>query len=151
MNTVTIKRLNGDEIYKINKVLLKFHEEDNIKYLKIRLSTDSATQTLEDTKSIKALPPAEINLNINSFDKNVLQSAKFSLSESYDKNAQAHQSTLYYVEHQDLDNNEVAIKLIDNGFYDIKWSATTPDVCYYAGSKPNNTVIIETEGSFLEN
>jgi hypothetical protein len=55
-------------------------------------------------------------------------------------------ATIYYYEHEDLDNNVIDVLRQEQDCFQIRWTATTLDVNYYDGSKPDTRV--EIDGMF---
>lgn len=150
MNIFNIKRFNGEEIYNVSKADAEFTELNGSTYLHLIVSTDTALETLEDSVELKALPNAEIFLKVSSSDKSLIENTQLNLKESYNSDIKEHLALIYYIEHEDLNNNVVNVSKISENKYKVLWEATTVDVLHYDGSKPDSQITIEAEFTLKE-
>jgi hypothetical protein len=145
MNTLTLNRFNGNEVYQIDKTTLKLTEKSGKPYLNIKITTSAAIETLEDTRELKAKPTVEINLEIPENQKSGSEISHFELENGFDKFSQNYPASLYYMEHQELNSNKIDIRKLPGGKFSIIWTATTRDINNYDGKKPETIVTIDTE------
>lgn len=140
MNTITLKRYNGNEIYESGPATLRFINNGEEKALIIKVTTIKPIETIEDTKSLKAKPILDITIPLpkNSI---LLDNYHFNLCQEYDEN----NASLYYIEHQVLTTNIINIKKTGDTTYAIRWQAKTCDVNNYDGSKPETEIEAVTE------
>jgi hypothetical protein len=150
MNKLTISRFNGIEVFQISTIIAQFKEVENKKYLKLSVKTDAALQVVHDTVNLRALPNAEIFIEVDSFDKNLLEHAQFQIAKGYDPaNRDFIAASFYYTEHQELNDNVVEIRHVSGDKYRLTWSAETQDVNFYDGSKPKSKVLVQSEFTFV--
>ena len=99
---------------------------------------------------MKMHPSAEVLVKIPSFDLEALVGAHFRVPQGCLEEEESCRATLYYCEHEPLDNNELRILGRQGNLFRVHWCGTTLDVNYYDGSKPDTRVEIEGDFLFME-
>lgn len=114
--------------------------------LNIHIVAKEPIQTLEDTVKLKAQPDLRITIPLLSdADKALNDTLHFELLTGIEKETGDPIASLYYAEHQGLDNNIIDIRRVGDNLYYVTWRAETCDVNFYDGSKPVTVVEVETE------
>ncbi len=103
-------------------------------------------QTLPDTAELAPQPNAEVSLK--KLDVSKMVGRQFSIPAAWDDEKQDHVSCLYYCEHGDLNKNVVRFLERQGNKFLVHWTATTTDVNYYDGSKPDTKVEIKAWFTF---
>jgi hypothetical protein len=147
-----LQRFNGDEIYRVATAVLWAHAKaSGGLMLWCEVTTEpQALQTLPDTAEMEMHPYAELGVALPNLDVTQLAGTHFQVPSAYDAQAQERVATLYYCEHQDLDDNELRILARDGERFQIHWTATTGDVNHYDGSQPRTRVEITSWCKFQE-
>jgi hypothetical protein len=146
--TFVLHRFNGDEIYRIKSArMLVCKGEDGI-WLWFEVDTERpAIQTVPDTAELEMRPSAEVAVILPSLDATDLVGSHFSVPAGYDDQFGDYLAKIYYCEHEVLDNNEIDVLGRESNVFHVRWTATTMDVNYYDGSKPETRV--EIDGDFV--
>ena len=146
-----LHRFNGDEEYEVERAtILALHEEDGFR-LCFEAETDGVClKSLPDTESLRRRPKAEITIGLKKVEPARLAGRRFSVPSAYDKEIEDHVASIYYVEHEDLDDNEIEIVARDGDVFKVRWIGTTTDVSYYDGSKPRTRVEIVAAFKFKD-
>jgi hypothetical protein len=135
---MVLHRFNGDEEFAIERALIRRVGS----HLEIKAVTNGTViKSLPDTKGLPASPRARISIAAP-IVKNWVN-LKLSLP---DGDTEESNATFYYVEHESLTANEITFLERKKNQYLLKWTAQTPDVNYYDGSKPDT--LVEIEGWF---
>ena len=130
--------------------MMAVHDEDDIR-LWFAATTDGVPlQSLPDTAELHARPNAEVAVTLEEFDPRKLSGRRFSVASGYDEEIEDHVATIYYVEHDDLNENIIEVIAQDGDMFHVHRTGTTTDVNYYDGSKPTTKVEIEAWFKFQD-
>lgn len=141
---IILRRFNGDEKFELGEASIQIEKVG--KKFKITLTANTngiVIQSLPDTRDLPAQPGAQITISTKIPDPENLVGEKLSLPSSFDKRTEEYASTIYYLEHEPLEANEIEITAKKKHKYFIKWTGSTTDVSYYDGSKPDTQVVIK--------
>lgn len=141
MGKFILNRFNGQEIYDFHNGTIAAVHNGNEFNLHFSVSCEGKL----DNEMFEICPSAELSTKIT--DLNALNRCQLEVSESYDEDLGDYVTSIYYYEHQDLDNNYINLQLIEENVFKVHWTGTTMDVSYYDGSKPDTEIIIE--GAFI--
>ena len=146
-----LHRFNGDEEYEVERAtIFAVHDRDELR-LWFEADTDGVClKSLPDTESLRAKPKAEVAVGLKKVEPARLVGKKFSVPAAYDEEIDDHVASIYYVEHEDLDDNEVEVVARDGDVFQVRWTGTTTDVNYYDGSKPRTRVEIVAAFKFKD-
>jgi hypothetical protein len=145
VGNLTLHRYNGDEIFEINKAVIQIVKNNGKSWLVIEISSDGTiVKGLPDTVNLGAMPSAQIAIPVEESEIENLVGKKFLLPNAYDEEIADYLSTIYYVEHEPLEGNEIEFISKKKNKFLLKWLGQTKDVNYYDGSKPNTRVEIES-------
>jgi len=146
-----LHRFNGDEEYEVERAtILAVHDEDGFR-LWFEAETDGVClKSLPDTESLRGRPKAEVAVGLKKVEPARLAGKRFSVPAAYDEEIDDHVASVYYVEHQDLDDNEIEVIARDGDVFQVRWTGTTTDVNYYDGSKPRTRVEIVAAFKFKD-
>jgi hypothetical protein len=100
-------------------------------------------KSLPDTADLKARPNAEVTVTGKGLAPSKLVGKTFTVPRGYDEELEDHVATIYYVDHDDLDENEIKILSKKGKMFRVHWTGTTKDVNHYDGSKPTTRVEID--------
>jgi hypothetical protein len=140
---IILHRFNGDEKFELGEALIQIEKVGKKYSITLIANTNGKViQGLPDTRDLPAQPSAQINVLTKISDPENLTGEKFSLPSSFDKQNKDYVSTIYYLEHEPLEANEIEVTAKKKHKYFIKWSGKTKDVNYYDGSKPDTLVMI---------
>ena len=148
VGTLTLQRFNGEEAYAIESATIEHYRDERGAYaVTFRAETGGAPiHTLPDTESLHAQPFAEVTLHLSKPPALALKPGQtFTLLKGYDKGTGEYHTNFYYCEHEPMDNNEVAVLRRDGLNVRARLSATTMDVNFYDGSKPDTKIIVEAD------
>jgi hypothetical protein len=139
-----LHRFNGDEVYRIHSAAMLTHpiEDGVMLWFQVQAETP-ALQTLPDTEVLKARPNAEVGIALPSVDLTQLAGHSFSVPSAYDNEMEDYVASIYYCEHEDLNENEVVVLERRGSAFRVYWTASTTDVNYYDGSKARTRVEID--------
>ncbi|WP_239616827.1 hypothetical protein [Cohnella mopanensis] len=149
MGTMTLKRFNGTEKYKLleSKAYVVRKDDETI-MMWFETETDpQAIMSVEDTAIFEINPSAEVTIYLDKLVLEEFGTKLFELLQGYNENNRALDARLYYFEHQAVDENLIKLEYRGNGIFSLQWSGTTIDISYYDDSKPK--AILEIEGEFL--
>jgi len=146
MGHFILNRFNGQEVFNFAKgsITVTRNGDKFSLWLSVECEGDPI-KVLPDTEELNACPSAQLAAEIDSLKK--LDNLTITIPESYDEELEDYVTVMYYCEHQDLDNNVVEIKRINDSLFNVNWTCTTTDVNYYDGSKPDTK--IEITGEFV--
>jgi len=146
-----LHRFNGDEEYEVQRAaILAVRDEDGFR-LWFEAETDRVClKGLPDTASLRGSPKAEVAVGLNEIEPTRLPGKTFSVPAAYDEEIDDHVASIYYVEHEDLDDNEIVVLARDGDVFQVRWTGTTTDVNYYDGSKPRTRVEIVAAFKFKD-
>jgi hypothetical protein len=146
-----LHRFNGDEEYSVDRAtILAVHDEDGFR-LWFEADTDGiCLKTLPDTIGLPGRPKAEVAVAIKQVEPQRLAGSKFSVPTAYDEDIDDHVASIYYLEHEDLNDNEIEVISKDGDVFHVRWTGTTTDVNYYDGSKPRTRVEIDAKFKFKD-
>jgi hypothetical protein len=144
---LVLHRFNGDEIYHLRLARMQLDSVEGRNLLTFTVfAQEEAVQTCPDTAPHPTTPNCEATFLLDDFNEAELVGRQFLLPMGYDEILGNYPATFYYYDHQDLNNNVIEVLHQDSdGFY-VRWTATTEDVNFYDGSKPDTR--IEIEGLF---
>lgn len=149
VGTFVLHRFSGDEVYAVKSATITASAEGDAVDLFLYLDTRAKPiKTLPDTAELDPRPNAEIHITLKKFDVSKLVGRRFSIPASWDDEKQDHIACLYYCDHGELDKNVVRFLERDGSKFLVHWTATTTDVNYYDGSKPNIKVEIRAWFTF---
>src|SRR5215475_7492506 len=141
---LTLRRFNGEEVYRTKTAVMWAYQVDGGAMLWFEVATERpALQTCPDTAEMGMNPSAQVGVRVESIDLARLAGSRFSIPVAYDESTEEHVATLYYCEHEDLDENEIQILERKADYFHVLWTGTTNDVNYYDGSKPRARVEIQ--------
>ena len=103
---------------------------------------EEAIQTCPDTAEYSTTPNAEASVMLDHFDQEHLVGRLFVVPSASDEQLKDNVATLYYYEHDDLNNNVIEVVGRDGDLFHVHWTATATDVNYYDGSKPDTEIVI---------
>jgi len=148
---LVLHRFNGDEEYEVERAtILAVHDEDGFR-LWFEAETDGVClRRLLDTESLHGSPKAEVAVGLKKVEPTRLAGKRFSVPAAYDQEIDEHVASIYYVEHEDLDENEIEVVARDGDVFQVRWTGTTTDVNYYDGSKPRTRVEIVAAFKFKD-
>lgn len=146
-----LHRFNGDEEFEVERAtILAVHDEDGFR-LWFEAETDGVCiKSLPDTETLRGHPKAEVAVGLKKVEPTRLVGKRFSVPAAYDEDIDDHVASIYYVEHEDLDENEIEIGARDGDVFQVRWTGTTIDVNYYDGSKPRTRVEIVAAFKFKD-
>lgn len=145
--TFILRRFNGDEVYQIESATIALDDgQDGVRLTFVVKAAKGALQTVPDTVTYPATPNAEVAIMLPPDDINKLVGRQFMVPTGYDSQQEEYVATIYYYEHEVLDNNVIDIFSHEHDAFHVRWTATTLDVNYYDGSKPDTQV--EIDGMF---
>src|SRR5690349_18356027 len=115
-----LHRFNGDEEYEIQTAtILGVHDEDGFR-LWFEAETDGVClKSLPDTAELHGSPRAEIAVALKKIEPDKLVNSTFMVPFGYDEDVEDHIATIYYVEHEDLDNNEIRVLSKDGELFHV--------------------------------
>lgn len=144
MGSFVLDRFNGQEVYSFEKgTITASHNGSKFTLWFSVECKEQPVKVLPDTEELKACPSAVLMTTVP--DLNVLDEYKTVVSEGYDEDSGDYISSIYYCEHQDLDNNILSISRVNDNTFKVLWTGTTMDINYYDGSKPDSRVQIDGE------
>lgn len=139
-----LHRFCGDEKFGFESAeVLANRFQDKI-LLKFEVYADkNPIETLPDTAELKAWPKAEVIVILDEDNFSDLVGRSFEVPEAYDEKFGDHVATIYYCEHEDLNENKIEVLERENNLFHIHWTGKTIDVNYYDGSMPDTQVEID--------
>ena len=138
VGTLVLHRFNGREIYAVKYPTIQVIERNGAIELLLYVETKvKPVQTLPDTAELDPQPNAEVYIALKKLDASKLLGRRFAVPASWDDEKQDQVSCLYYCEHCDLNKNVLRFLERDGNKFLVHWTATTRDVNYYDGSKPD--------------
>ncbi|WP_256762159.1 hypothetical protein [Cohnella sp. WQ 127256] len=148
MGTMTLKRFNGTEKFKLSESrAYVVRSDDETIMMWFETETDpQAIMSVEDTAVFEMNPNAEVTVYLDKLVLKEFGTRLFELSQGYNEKSRALDASLYYFEHEAVDENIIKIVYKGNGIFFLQWSGTTTDISYYDNSKPKT--ILEIEGEF---
>jgi hypothetical protein len=146
-----LHRFNGVEEFSVKTAtMMAYHDEDGIR-LWFEAKTDGVrVQGLPDTATLHARPKAEVAVTLKELDPRKLSGARFSVPHGYNEETDEYDATIYYVEHDYMNENEIEIVAQEGDIFHVYWTGTTTDVNYYDGSKPKTRVEIDARFTFKD-
>jgi hypothetical protein len=144
MGNFVLDRFNGQEIYNFEKgTITATRNGDRITLWFSVECEGEPVKVLPDTEELETCPSVELTATIA--DLKMLDEHQIAVPEGYDENLGEYISSIYYSEHQDLDNNLLNIRRVGDYVFKVLWTGTTMDVNYYDGSKPDTRIEIDGE------
>ena len=140
-----LHRFNGDEEFPLGAAtILASRTEDGIRVGLDAETGGAAIRTVPDTAGDPASPRAEVAFIVESLDPLRLVGRKFVVprGSTWDDDL----ASLYYYEHEDLNDNTVEFLDRRHNMFLVRWTGTARDVNFYDGNKPPTT--LEVEGWF---
>lgn len=146
-----LHRFNGDEEYEIQTAtILAVYDEDGFR-LWFDVKTEGVCRkSLPDTLELRGSPSAKVAVACKRIAPHKLVGSKFLVPFGYDADIEEDVATIYYLEHEDLDDNEIQVLRQDGDLFHVRWTGTTMDVNYHDGSKPRTSVEIEAGFRFKD-
>ncbi|MCY9663349.1 hypothetical protein P5G65_36345 [Paenibacillus chondroitinus] len=149
MNQFILRRFNGTEIFNVSSATVTAKQSDEGISLWFEVETDStAIQRNSDTESMGGSPNASFYLIVNDIEE--ITNTNITIPTSYNNELQDYVTTIYYYDHNDINNNIISIKRVDSSSFYVKWNGTTMDCNFYDGSKPETQIEIETIFNLIE-
>lgn len=143
-----LHRFNGDEVYRFGSSFMWAYATATGVTLWFEVAADpEAVQRCADTAEMGMWPYAEVGINLPELDADRLVGWQFVVPDIQADDEDSCMSLLYYCEHEPLRDNNITIVSRTGDYFWLRWTAVTPDVNYYDGSKPPTRV--EIEGAFL--
>lgn len=146
MGTLTLKRFNGIEEFQLEEP--KIYTARNENQIMLWLETETKKlplKTLPDTQKFHIRPRAEITICMDESQLIPLEKKHIRIPKGYDEETDNSVAQIHYFEQQPLHNNEVELIYQNNGTFLVHWKATTTDVSFYDGSKPETEIEIQGE------
>lgn len=135
LGTMTLERFNGLEVYPITTAQISVRN-----FVTFRVKTAAAIEKTTP-EELYMQPGAQLMLDSPSFDLARLVGTHLEVPEGdVDDELVA---SIYYGDHQPLDNNHIHFIAEEHGRVRIKWTADTCDVNYYDGSRPRTKVEVD--------
>ncbi len=145
IGTLTLHRFNGDEIWNLTKGGFSVIDWDDEAIITVWAGSNGEliSPPLEDTYD-STHPTLELQMAIpyTATDKLVDSKFEFTLTERPEDD-DVYFSNFYYYGHEFTHHNSIAVIEQKDNFYHIIASATTTDVNFYDGSKPDNLIVID--------
>jgi hypothetical protein len=134
---LNLHRFNGLESYTIGEGTFRIHQHESLGTgITFGIAKTKPTRTLDDTAALNAKPEATATIYLGTLDESKLAGSEFLIPNAYDEAVGDHVACLYYVSHEDIDNNKIQILGIEKSRVRFRWTGTTEDPNYYDGSKP---------------
>ena len=95
------------------------------------------------TADLGGSPNADVSVILDTLQADKLVGRQFSVPAAYDEELGDHMARFYYVEHEDLSDNEVVILAQNGASFHVRWTGTTTDINFCDGSKPDTRVEID--------
>jgi hypothetical protein len=130
--------------------MMAVHDEDGIRLWFEAMTGGKAIKTVPDTAEYPTNPNAEVAVSLKNLDPSKLVGKQFLVLSGYDEEIEDHVATIYYYEHEDLNDNVIEITAQDSNRFHVRWTGTTGDVNFYDDSKPKTRVEIEGEFTFKD-
>lgn len=144
---LTLHRPLGDETYPLASAVLFVvdGEAGELVDLWFEITTSQATKSLPDTAQYNPQPKAEVRVRLPQVDLEALATTRFSVPLGREEDDDGYHATLYYFEHQNLDNNQIEVRGREGDVFHIRWSAEAEDL---NGEDPGAAMGVEIEGDF---
>ena len=147
-NRFVLHRFNGDEIYRLKSAVMFAYASEHGVTLWFEAHSDrESAQRCQDTADAGMSPNAEVGIDLPDLDVDTLVGRKFVIPGTKTDDEDSCRSLLYYFEHEALRQNQIVVVSRSGDRFRLHWTAVTPDVNHYDGSKPQTRV--EIEGEFL--
>jgi hypothetical protein len=137
-HTVTIRRFNGDEVFRVKEAKIDLAQRADGVELSLRVQGGPAIRTVSDTESAGALPVLELVVRFSHRQLQRLTREVFTVPLG-ERDGEV-VASLYYFEHQVLDENVFRVMNLTSETMLVDWRATTTDVNHYDGLKPRASV-----------
>lgn len=142
LNEFILHRFNGDEVHRLSgATICASRTEDGIRIHLEAVSEGPAIKTLPDTAEEPSSPRASVAFVVKSLNPPELVGQQFVVP--YARTRDDDLASIYYYEHEDLDDNTIQFLDRKEERFRIRWTAITQDVNFYDGSKPPAAVEIE--------
>lgn len=138
-----LHRASGDEEFALESATILVKLDDGALRLRFEAKTGERVTAQPDTADLPAQPSAECKVSLKREEVNGLVGRQLSVPSGYDETTERWLATIYYLDHQELNNNKIEIRARRGERFHICWTATTPDVNAYDGSQPPTSVEIE--------
>jgi hypothetical protein len=139
-----LHRFNGDEEFALERAVMRIEHHEDKSWLVLAAETNGIViKSLPNTADLKATPSAQISILLPASETKDLVGRKLSLPVADDEQSGDYGATIYYVEHEALEANELEFVSKKKKRYWVKWTGLTTDVNYYDGSKPQTRIEIE--------
>ncbi len=145
-NNLKLTRFCGEELYPIKTATWHFYENKDEKTNEIwlKIETDLGIQLSDDTKELAATPDWELTIRAKNLSLNDLKiGLRAAIKQGYDDDLEESLTNFYYCEHEQTDNNKIEILDKKGTKILFKIIGEVPDINYYDGSKPKNTIYVE--------
>jgi hypothetical protein len=140
-----LHRFNGVEEFPLgDSTILASRTEDGIRIDLDAETEGEAIRTVADTADHPTNPRADVAFVVESLDAPRLVGQTFIVPHGRTKDDDL--ASLYYYEHDDLNDNSVEFLDRKHNMFLVRWTGTARDVNFYDGSKPSTT--LEVEGWF---
>lgn len=151
IGTFVLHRFCGDEVYSLQDAEILAHDVEGGVALSFEAhAAPEPIRALPDTAPLQAQPHAEVTVTLPAVDPERLVGQHLCVPHGYDDQSEEHIATLYYCEHDDLDENHLDVLSRDGDRFRIHWTGVCTDVNYYDGSKPPARVEIDGEFHFKD-
>lgn len=151
VGTLTLHRFNGDEIFHVSEATVLYFIRNGYATLHFEVTAQQEpVKTLPDTESLHARPSGAWQLIVPSFDPIDFVGKTFSIPEGYDVQADEYVTNFYYVEHDAVDNADLAVLGREGERFHIRITGTVTDVNFYDGSKPPTRIVLEAGFRLLQ-
>lgn len=132
-----LRRFNGETVFPLETA-----ELDVTRYRDV-VELHFLVRAAESDDGVR--PGASVSVLLEQFDPASLAGSRFAVPAGYDERHHHQLSNFYYFEHEPLLNNAIEVTAISGRTVRVRWTATTADVDYYDGSKPDAGIEIEAD------
>lgn len=172
MNTLTLKRFNGEESYSICDATCRVHtvelenldydeeaddldddfdEEKEVLEVTFVARTDKKLSDSNNLNEDDRLPSIEISFYVEPVSTEVFKAGfKRDGIPDYREDYEEWMTNLYYYSHQGIKDISIEVLKVEGDKLTAKLSGLTQDVNFYDGSKPDTKVLIEAEFEIVD-
>jgi hypothetical protein len=144
VGTITLHRFNGDEVYALERAYLAIeHLTENSSEVSLEGESRTILKSLPDTELHDSWPSAQIYVVVPFRASESLVGKRVSLPVAWDEQIGNTRASIYCIDHEPLEDNEIEILERRDNQYRVRWTGRTIDVLYNDASKPDTRVEIE--------
>lgn len=139
MNKLIIERFNGIEEFSLTGSLAVNQGE-------VLICLDSK-EIIKANQELEILPSLEVMFAVGDMDE--LADLDLVIPQSYNDELGDYMTSMFYTQDQDINQNQISIRKIGEGLYNLKWTGITPDV-NFGGRVPDAKIMIDAEIKLAE-